>query len=353
MKGLTKDEKSDALKSLMPDFDDSPLPILDRSTLERAAECPFQAHAIDNRLVNPVAACMDSGNEVHAAYSGAVREWIDSGGDIEPHDLRSSIEYDLANARPDIQPDVLQGGRPAIWSWVKFIEGVHPDNILAYDGGEPQGRGGQLAWDMPDMGVRVTSEIDLLIAGESIETVEEIDYKSGWKEWTATDVKQSFQFQMHAALILRAFPTIAAVNTSVWSTRSNTKTFKVAFLRKNLNDFEMRIRKAVEAWKASKANPACWPAYDKCALCPAAVICPEASADIRDVAKDPKAGLLQLVAIDAKRKSLATLLGARAKQLGHDIVAGDAAYGTQKPKSTRKTPASLYSVNSSSDSDTE
>jgi hypothetical protein len=237
-----------------------------------------------------------------------------------------------------------------MFAWTSFIRDIHPDNILAYDGGESQGRGGQLAWDMPDLGVRVTSEIDLLIAGDSIETVEEIDYKSGWKEWTATEVKQSFQFQMHAALILRAYPGILAVNTSVWNTRSNTKTYKVAFPRKHLNDYEVRIRRAVMAWKASQSNPACWPGYEKCSMCPAAIICPEASADIRAVAEDPKAAVLQLVAIDAKRDALAKLLNAQVKQLGHDIVVGDSAYGQEKPKKSRATWA-LYPVNSKSDSE--
>lgn len=351
MQRATKEEQSRTIDAMDVGFDDSPLPILDRSTLERAAECPFQAHAVAKGLVKDLKACMDSGNEVHGAFSAAVHDWIDSDGQVEPHDLLSTIEFHLANSRPDIQPDVLQGGRASMWAWVNFIKDIHPDNILAYDGGEKQQRGGQLAWDMPDLGVRVTSEIDLLIAGDSIETVDEIDYKSGWKEWTATEVKYSFQFQMHAALILRAFPNIAAVNTSIWNTRSNNKTYKVAFARKHLNDFESRIRQAVISWRSSLEHPPAWPAYDKCAMCPAAMLCPEVTAEIRDVAADPKKALLQLVALDAAHTKLSKLLGARVKELGHDIVSGDAAYGLQKPKASRKPTAALYAVNGKPDSD--
>lgn len=354
MKHPTKEEMAGTINSLdISEFDATPLPTMGRSEGERAANCPFMAHAVAKGLVNDASAPAESGNEVHQAYSNALAEWIGSGGDMEPHDLRANIEFDLANARPDIQPDVLTGGRSSMWAWCSFIRGIHPDNILAYDGGESQGRGGQLAWDMPDLGVRVTSEIDLLLAGDSVQTVREIDYKSGWKVWTASEVKRSFQFQMHAALILRAYPSIEAVLTEVWNTRSNSRTYPVEFARKNLNDYEMRIRRTVEAWKASQGeHPACWPGYEKCSMCPAAIICPEASADIKAVAEDPKAAVLRLVAIDAQRDALAKLLNAHVKRIGSDIVVGDAAYGCDKPKVSRKTWA-LYPVNSKSDSNPE
>jgi hypothetical protein len=85
-------------------------------------------------------------------------------------------------------------------------------------------RSGQLAADLipadDDRGaVRLTSELDLLMATASEEELDWCDWKSGWKWWTATDVRDAFQFQMHAWLIFHRFPTVSRINCRVFMTR--------------------------------------------------------------------------------------------------------------------------------------
>lgn len=352
MRGLTKDEKRKTLDSFLDD-EGPQLDIVDRSTLENW-DCPFKGKSIEEGRAAPVGILAEAGNAVHDAFAEVILEWIRSGGSIEPQDLRMDTEFALRHSRPDIQPEALRGGRPSIWSWTKFISELLPENILRFDGGEKIGRGGQMAWDIPDLGIRYTSEIDLLFAGPSPVVLHEVDYKSGWRPWTESAVRDAFQFQSHAALVLQAYPAVECLSLEVWSTRANQRTYPVHFTRRQLPDFEARIRGMAELRRRHYADPPCIPWQEKCRTCPAAAICPVKT---HPIGERPEDVLRQLIAVEAHADALKDHLKAHVDATKQDVRCGDVCFGRSKPPSGRKPNAVLYTVStkekSNGDSDSE
>lgn len=349
MEGLTKKEKQDAKKAFV-ETESAVLPLVDRSTAENW-DCPFKGKAIEEGRALPVGLLAEAGNGVHDGFSEAILAHIDSGGAIGQHDMRQDLEFALRNSRPDVQPEVLKAARPAFWAWCKFIDDILPENILAFDGGEKVGKSGQFAWDCADLGVRYTLELDLLYAGSSPEVLHVVDYKSGWKPWDADAVQDSFQFQSQAALVLQRYnrcrpgsdePTVKCVSVEVWNTRANRRTYKVEFPRRNLHDYECRIRSMLSTRRTHYDNPPTWPVLEKCRICPAAAICPVAVEPIGDTDEEL---LRQLVATGARYKALEDIAKARVDANGgNDLAVGPLRFGRNRPKAFRKADAELYDV---------
>jgi hypothetical protein len=348
VKGLSQQEKQDALKAFV-EVEETTLPLVDRSTVE-SWDCPWKGKAIEEGRALPVGILAEAGNAVHDAFSAAILEHIESNGGIGAHDLRQDVEFSLRNSRPDIQPEAIKGGRPAAWAWTKALDGIHPENILAFDGGEAIGRSGQFAWDCADLGVRYTLELDFLFAGASSEVLHIWDYKSGWKGWDIDGIKDSFQFQSQAALVLQRYnkcrpgedePTVKCVTVQVWNTRANRLTPRVEFPRRNLHDYECRIRNQLLTRKRHWDNPPTWPYAEKCSVCPAATICPVSTYPIK---ADKVEVLRDLIATRARADALEQILSAHVDATGEDLRCGSVAYGRSKPKTERKSPATLYDI---------
>jgi CRISPR/Cas system-associated exonuclease Cas4 (RecB family) len=336
-------------------FDDPQLTVLDRSTLEAYLTCPFQAYAIETGKVKITNNLMAAGEEIHQAISRTVQWWIDCDGMPEEFSgrLRGAIteylEGELRASRPDVQPQVLAGARASLWSFAEFLSGIRPVNILHFDGGEGE-RSGQLAIDLGGLGVRATSELDLVIATESVEVLAVMDWKSGWKHNTAAEVYASFQFGLHAVLLFERYPGIAAVDVRVWDTRSNRRTYKVTFDRKREPELRDRLRMAAEAKMRYGANPPAWPTVEKCATCPAAVLCPEADDFAKEATTDPTAVLGQLIATDQRKKLLHKWLSAHVKKTGKHVVLENHAFGQHK-KTDKAPPMQVYPLKAEASSD--
>jgi hypothetical protein len=346
MKKLSPEERRIALDAFAP-IEPPKLEVLDRSTLERWTVCPFQASAIEDKRVTDGSLATASGQEVHDAISKATRAWIESEGHVfSSHEARqlliTELECGLRDSRPDVQPDVLAGCRASIWAWAKFMSNIHPGNVLAFDGGEDLDRGGQLAIDFPELGVRATSELDLLYTTESPAVLAEVDYKSGHKYHTERDVANAFQFQFHADLVFDAYPHVEALDLTVWDTRSNHRTYEVRFERKRQPEYRARVRKAIETRAMHRNNPPCWSAVEKCELCQCAVFCPAAGEDIKDVQHDPVGSLRQLIAIEAKADALRKQLTNYVDTTGREIVSGKDRFG--RAPSSRKPAAKVYQL---------
>lgn len=339
MKGLTKDEREATLDAFI--VDDGPqLESIDRTTAENW-DCPFKGKAIEDGRAAPVGILAESGQAVHDSFASVVLDWVESHGALEPRDMALDTEFALRNARPDIQPEALRAGRPSVWPWARFISEILPENILRFDGGEKIGRSGQLAWDIPDLGVRYTSELDLLYAGPSPVVLHETDYKGGWKGWTADDVYSSFQFQSHAALVLVNYPKIECLSVEIWNTRANRRTYPVEFTRRNLPDYQARIRNQLELRRTHFADPPAWPWQEKCRICPAAALCPVRTYPIGEKPEDV---LRQIIAIDAAADALREHLKAHVDATGRDVRCGSVCFGRSKPPSTRKPNAVMYEL---------
>jgi CRISPR/Cas system-associated exonuclease Cas4 (RecB family) len=330
---------NDLLASFI-DLDEAPaITVLDRSTLERYATCPAQAKFIETGRVMDRSAAAESGNAVHEALSAGVRAYVASRASLNPQELRAEVENAVLSARPDIQPDAVRGLRASLWAWAKWLHGLHPENILRFDGGEGV-RSGQLAIDIPGV-VRVTSELDFLHSGPSPKLLHEVDWKSGWKSWTVNSIRDSFQFQLHALLVLENYPDVDGLSVTVWDTRRNRRSWPVEFTRADLPAIRARVMSAAgEWWRAQHEEPPTWPTVDKCSKCPAAMLCP-ASGESSTVEETVDA----LAPLEAKVKLMRSFLSVKVGMRGEDIVteAGNC-FGFGKPKRAGRKVAELYQI---------
>jgi hypothetical protein len=345
MKSLTPAERREALKSFV-DQPDGGLFVADRSTLQHWADCPWQAKAIADGRCRTVGIAAEAGSAVHAAFSAVTIEWIESNGAMSPVDLRQDVEHHLRNSRPDIQPEALAAAMPSLWQWAKLISSIHPGNILGFDGGEELDppRSGQLAYDIVDLGVRITGELDLITSTESIEVLDVYDYKTGWKTHDVGDVASSFQFQFYAVLALETYPKVECVRFRVFDTRSNRIIYAVNFLRSRLHDYMVRIRSAIDSMRTHQDNPPTWPTLEKCSICPAAALCPVADEPLADLAADPPGFVKRMVAVGARLDAMQALAAKHVDATGKDIECGTIRFGRGKPKANRKPTAELYEI---------
>lgn len=329
--------------------EDSPTLTADRSTLERHATCPAQARFVECGLVNDASQIADTGEAVHQAYGAGVRAYIDlaSEGEImRAGMLADIIRTELRQARPDIQPDAIAAAGRSVWSFAQFIADVHPMNVLRYDGGEGE-HSGQLAWDLDGLGIRVTSELDLLLATESKAVLREVDYKSGWRRWSVSEVAKSYQFQTHGWLVLQNYPEVECLEVQVWDTRRNDVTYPVAFERSDLPNWHARIASAAGYFYQHRNTPPhqapAWPAADKCQACVAAGVCPVAGHDARAIEQDPEGYVASMFAVDAQLDAMKKVAAAYVEKHG-DIQTPSGCYGVNKPKADRRPTKHLYTI---------
>lgn len=347
MERATADEMRDTIAAFVDVDESPPLTLLDRSRLERYATCPRQARFIDSGAVLDQSREAASGDAVHAALSALVSAYVSSRGALGPTDLIGEAEQAVLSSRPDIQPDAIRGCRASLWAIAKFVAARHPENVLRWDGGDGD-RSGQLAWDMPDLGVRVTSELDLLHAGPAPQLLHEVDWKSGHKVFSAQDVRDSFQFQLHAWLVFQNYPEVAALQTVIWHTRANRRGWAVEFRREDSRAIQARIRHAAGLWWTHRsdapADTPAWPLPEKCDDCPAARNCAVVQAlGLRPVADDPGGYVDRLVSLEAAVAQMRKAATAFVKMKRADIVsAAGNCYGANKPKSARTPKMATY-----------
>lgn len=337
MKGLTPQEKRETIGSFWCDDDDPALAVVDRSTLERYSTCPAQARLVETGAAIDASLPAESGEQVHQAIGKAVGEYVDSQGVMTGQDVRQALEAAIYSARPDVQPHAILGLVRCLWPLSKYITARHPANILRWDGGEGE-RSGQLAWDIPGL-CRVTSEVDFLCATKAPAVLEESDWKSGWTKHGIDSIAGSFQFQVHAWLVLHNYPDVAALQVRVWQTRAGFANYPVQFHRDDLPKWTARIRSAVGLWYEHRLTPPqetpAWPLPEKCNVCPAAPACPAARSSLV-VAANPAAAVDRLFALEAGLKQASDDLKHYAERHGPVKGSGPYWWGV-KPPTHRKT----------------
>jgi hypothetical protein len=329
-------------------FEPDLLPVLDRSTLEQWANCPQQAALMEHGVAVRESAILNAGIEAHEVFSIAIKEFIGCEGEASAGTLVDVLIGAAHLSRPDVQPDVINAVRYSAWEWAKWLTdprtGLHWSNILRFDGGYGD-QSGQLAVDLKWPAVRLTSEIDLLYSGASPEVLHEVDYKSGHKQFTARDVEESFQFQMHAYLVFENYPAINGHEITIWNTRTNNRSYRVLFHRKDIDQYKTRVINAARIWSQKRekaiADIPAWPEVDKCAICDVAAHCHATRWEVQT----PEKLLEKLIATEAAASAIKKQLAAVVKANGSDIVtqAGNA-FGKCAPPSTRAKPNALYST---------
>lgn len=340
---LTPEQRREALGSFI-ELPDDEYSVVDRSTLQNALECPWRAKAIQDGRCSTVGVMAEAGEEAHKAFGEVLHSWIDSRGAMSPADLRIDVELAVRNSRPDLQPEAVKAIQSSVWSWASLVHSIHPENILAFDGGQDIDRSGQLAIDFDDLRIRYTSELDFLYQGDCPDVGEEVDYKTGYRHHTTELIKDSFQFQSHAVLALEKYPQWKALRVRVFDTRFRNLSYGVYFPRERMHEWKVRIRGAVDAYRASQQDePPTWPTVEKCGICPAASICPVADQQFIELS-DTETFVRKMVAIDARLSAMQKIAAAWVDAHGREMVAGTAAFGRAKPPDKRKKPAGLYSI---------
>lgn len=318
----------------------------DRSTLETAAECPRQARFIETKAVLNTSFAMASGQGCHDAFSDTISDYVESRGQVSFDDTKQLFLQRLAAARPDVQPDVIKGGERSAYAFAKYLHELHWENIRCWDGGRGE-HSSQLAYDLEEFGLRVTSELDLLHDSESPEVLTAVDFKSGWQLWRHGDVRSAFQFQLHALLVSEKFPTIKALEYKVWNTRLNSLTYPVLFKldAESLYPIKFRVRNAAKAYFETRGKDpaACeaWPLVEKCQNCPAAHLCDQS----RLPEGTPEEWVDKIVGLEAQASALSKLAAKHVKETKRDIESPRGnRFGTEKPKRKVSPKMSTYSV---------
>jgi len=327
-----------------------PPTILDRSTAERYAVCPFQGLAVETGLVADVTDAAVSGITAHQVLSDTVVAVLDDASDAAGEGLVAA-----QMARPDVQPDVLEAVRWSLRGVVHYLRYLdvdqypaprrNPADVLRHDAGRGD-RSGQLACDILPA-VRLTSRLDLLMAGPDKQTLDETDFKTGYMVHNAGTIAHSFQFQLHALLIFKTYPTCNFVRCRVWSTRFNSLTRWTEFRRDRIGDLEGRMLTAIRARElALAAIPAVetvetWPTAEKCEQCPARRVCPRVQGGAWRIMDEPadfaKATEVMALEVAAREKALV----AYAKEHG-PIQLGDGRLFGLPPVKPKKPTAASY-----------
>jgi hypothetical protein len=327
--------------------------VVDRSTIERFSLCPAQARFIELGRVRCDSDETESGSAVHNAFSEVTSAYVESRGQMGVNDLRDELLQLACASRPDIQPDVIAAVRSVAHGWAKFLNGIHHDNVLRWDGGEGE-RSGQLAHDWPEFRIRATTELDLLYVSESPEVAEIVDYKSGYLRWDHSKVAESFQFAFQSWVTLHNYPDVQAVRVRIWNTRFNQLTYPVLYKRSELYELDWRVRSACQAYASHRdiapEQSATWPTVQKCSMCNAAALCPAASRDIHDGALDACGLVDEIVAREANLKALQKIASGIVKSTGRDIETPAGNYfGTGRPKRKQAPKMESYSLKKDDD----
>lgn len=350
---------------MFTDEPEAPPIILGRSELELWATCPHAAFMLEKGQVSNESRLASEGDESHKVISACVKARRDKSANL--YQLREIASDLAAKSRPDIQPGVIDACR-SVYPILEHL--CHkpydteraPEDILRYDGGEGA-QSGQLAFDLLPAAedgsrgpVRLTGELDLLLATPSKEEVEVPDWKSGYKHWTASDIEQSFQFQFYAALVFRTYQSVNRVRVRVFMPRKGTSTSYVEFRRDQMYVIESRLKSAVDIClkhrdaKDASEVPA-WPLPEKCAICPAAPYCKLAHRPELDFKLDEAAYLAQYVAMQAAADRMADVMAVAVRQQGREIVGDGFAFGVDAPASSRSKPCKLYQIKTSNQED--
>lgn len=336
-------------------FGQEPEPeILDRSTLERWANCPQQAYHVAKRKIDDCSYPTVIGTECHSLIANAIATVVDSDSIVRPYEFAEGLMAVCTSSRPDVQARVTDIIRRCAWKLGNIVCERASSDIMKFDGGKGN-LSGQLGWDIAPQR-RVTGEVDLLLATPSREEVELWDWKSGWKHWTATEVRDSFQFQTYAWLIFKNYPEVQSVSVRVLMLADNEATATYTFMRDHVRQIEQRLLLAVDLFDLyagvdDGSNVPAWPLPDKCCLCPVTKHCRFVHHRIDDVEKNTPDAIRKLSVLRSETDRIESALTLIVRKDPNAKLAGEVvaesngkpiAWGVNKTKTARAASCDLY-----------
>lgn len=310
--------------------------VADRSDLETARDCP-QKLAYERGQIRIPSHAAEAGSQGHLAISAAIEAYVREG--LSKRDLAEYLEREVLSTRPDLMGDTWESVRPSVWLIADLLSQRHPGDVMRYDGGQGS-YSGQLAKDIVIGGetVRVTTELDLLLATESPEVLEDLDWKTGHTPYDIDDIYRSFQFRLHASLVFDNYPECKEVRVRVMRTQYRELSRPVKFTRDDLQVIEAEIYSAAARWLSVKKGQRAerFPTEEKCRRCRYAHECWKSR-----VESTPAELVDLLTIIEAVQDQVQNELKAICGKSGEVEGTCGQKFGTKKPKSERATYA-LY-----------
>jgi len=291
----------------------------DRSTIANYASCPFMADVILSGKVKDVSTLAEVGIEGHKILAEAINARGDNYLDIADY-----LKNELVKARPDIQPQVLASMRGIS----SLLRQIPIERII----GVEQQYATEFFAPTSDRGAIVlTCCMDLTLAGKDANTIHVHDYKTGWKQWSNSDARDSFQTCFYSWILFKEIPEIEKIHFWYDQTRYGAIATAYACLERERDYymFEGRIQSAVALWLAG--SKVAWPAQEKCAWCAATQICPHAIAAARDFNKNKTKYLQQYIALSARVIDMETTMKEYCKKHG-TIRHKDQVFGHKEPQ---------------------
>lgn len=349
---LTPEQLAARRAAQVSPFEQRTVPRIDRSTLERFANCPQQGVLMRRMLRPPVAKIADEGIMAHELISSVMRDYIEHGAEWRIGDVIAAIDRATHESRPDVQPMLVEMMRASRYSLASMIAELSPANILGFDGGPVDlltNRSGQIAAEFSHPVNWIgTLELDLFYKTPAPTVIEVVDYKTGWKTWSPATIYKTFQFRFAALIIFLNYPEVEEVHFVVWSPRTGGRSQPVVFSRrKSFEEILAQVQEAAVAYfRFHKADPDDVPAYpneDKCRFCPAVAACKLAHKDAADIDDSPEAFVDRMFVMQAALDDMAKTATAYVKRIGRDIVSPNGpAFGFDKPKRKTYPKATLY-----------
>lgn len=321
--------------------------ILDRSTLERYAECPQQGYlkclydavcayqsghpplwyeqkmmdSADPMLLAEMKKYACKGTETSICQTGvAIHGLIEKAFEECEGDLTRVPDWIVSNApkiRPDIQPEALRAMRHV----ADMLSDLHV-SIIAIEQ--------QVATEMK--GITLTCRLDLLAQGTN-QSLHVIDWKTGYKRRTPAETADSFQAQFIAYLLWSqpCYKEVNVIHFWYYETRYGTKSY-ARFVRNEEHPrlphltqyaaFESRIANALSLFLTNTQDA--WPDEEKCCQCDMVSFCSAAHLNAEQIDKDPKAFIDHLAylcgKVAAMKKAATAWVKAKGPLVGTKVV---------------------------------
>ncbi len=275
--------------------------IIDRSTAEDYAECPFRGSCVLDGDKDEAGEIGQIGQEGHRIAEKILKEAFSNKVTDDLLTYADDAIQEVAQSRPDIQPQLIKSAKYL----AEQIAHVPIDRILTDKKGKPfieyqidynfgKTRDGR--------DVVITTCIDLAFSGQN--SIHVWDWKFGWKKYTGTDAQEAYQTCHICYILFQMFPDIDVIHFWYKNTRYGSSGY--ACIRRSEETpsmpnftteqaFLCRINSAIQLI-ADNCKEA-WPEEKKCLWCPVNYKCPHLSKALTGIPIDPKALVDQIVVL--------------------------------------------------------
>ena len=289
--------------------------ILDRSTLEAYANCPYQGHCILNGDKDEAGAAGQIGIEGHRIAEKCLKEAFEqrySGDELQT--FADDAIQEIAQSRPDIQPDLIKAAKYL----AEQIAHIPIERILTDKDGKPfieYQIDYELCKTRDGRPVKITTCIDLAFSYKP-DSIHVHDWKFGWRKYSKDDAETDYQPCHICYILFQMFPDVHTIHFWYVQPRYGTKAYAVY---RRSDEIPSMPHLTTEMMLLSRINSAvqlcvdgvqdAWPEEKKCLWCPVIYKCPFVAKALTGVPITPKELVDMIVVLNVwlkKHESAAT-----------------------------------------------